>query len=654
MSQPSAGKSAADLATDAGLRMLTSDPARLRAALDEADPATLLLVLVQFTGESVWLQRARPYIAGPMSYQEKMPPALRREIRDRLFEVLMEHAAAHMPLPPVPRGELLRDMLSIAAGEPVGEEYVRMMSEDLSPSLDAPPVTVQDQPPEFVAPESFRVLIIGAGMSGLCAAIRLRQAGISFSIIEKNETVGGTWFENSYPGCGVDTPNHFYSYSFAPYHDWSQLFAKRRELWAYFERIADEYGIRSQVRFNTEVQSAAFDERENIWRIVAKAADGTTVGMQANAVISCVGVLNRPKLPEIPGLGEFRGPAFHTAQWKPDFDWSGKKIAMIGTGASGHQVGPTIAPDVERLTIFQRSPHWVVPNPNYFAQVPDGVKWLLAHLPYYVRWYRFQLFWGFSDGLYRSLQIDPQWNHPKRSINRINERHRRFMERHVRAELGENSALIEKVIPDYPPYGKRILIDNHWFKMLRRSNVDLVTTPIARVNPAGVETSDGKTWPADALVFATGFQASKMLSPMKIHGRDGREIHETWGADDAQAYLGMTVPGYPNFFILLGPNTGLAHGGNAIFMVECQVRHVMACIRELLTKHFRSIEVRQDVSEKYNKAVDDLHSGLVWSHEGVDNWYKNQQGRVFALSPWRLVEYWRMTSQINTADYIFK
>jgi 4-hydroxyacetophenone monooxygenase len=654
MSQPSAGKSAADLATNEGLRMLTSDPARLRAALDEADPATLLLVLVQFTGESVWLQRARPYIAGPMSYQEKMPPALRREIRDRLFEVLMKHAAAHMPLPPVPRGEFLREMLSIAAGEPVGEEYVRMMSEDLSPSLDAPPVTVQDQPPEFIAPESFRVLIIGAGMSGLCAAIRLRQAGISFSIIEKNETVGGTWFENSYPGCGVDTPNHFYSYSFAPDHDWSQLFAKRRELWAYFERIADEYGIRSQVRFNTEVQSAVFDERENIWRIVAKAADGATVGMQANAVISCVGVLNRPKLPEIPGLEEFRGPAFHTAQWKPDFDWSGKKIAMIGTGASGHQVGPTIAPDVERLTIFQRSPHWVVPNPNYFAQVPDGVKWLLAHLPYYVRWYRFQLFWGFSDGLYRSLQIDPQWNHPKRSINRINERHRRFMERHVRAELGENSALIEKVIPDYPPYGKRILIDNHWFKMLRRSNVDLVTAPIARINPAGVETSDGKTWPADALVFATGFQASKMLSPMKIHGRDGREIHETWGADDAQAYLGMTVPGYPNFFILLGPNTGLAHGGNAIFMVECQVRHVMACIRELLTKHFRSIEVRQDVSEKYNKAVDDLHSGLVWSHEGVDNWYKNQQGRVFALSPWRLVEYWRMTSQINTADYIFK
>ncbi len=638
----------------AGLAALAADPRRLRAALEEADAATLLLVLVQFTGDSAWLEKARPYIAGPMSYQEKMPPALRQAIRERLFEVLMDHAAALSPLPRLPRGELLHDMLSIAAGEAVGEEYVRMMREDLSAPQDSPPMPEWTQAPLSTGPAAFQVLIIGAGMSGLCAAIRLKQAGISFSIIEKNQSVGGTWFENTYPGCGVDTPNHFYSYSFAPYHEWSQLFAKRQELWNYFERVADEYGIRSHVRFNTEVESAAFDEPENRWRVIAKAADGSKVEMQADAVISCVGVLNRPKLPEIPGLGEFRGPAFHTAQWKSDFDWRGKSVAMIGTGASGHQVGPTIAPDVERLTIFQRSPHWVVPNPNYFALVPDGVKWLLAHLPYYLRWYRFQLFWGFSDGLYQALQIDPQWGHPNRSINRINERHRRFMERHVRAELGEDSPLLEKVIPDYPPYGKRILIDNHWFKMLKRPNVDLVTTPIARINAAGVETSDGKIWPADALVFATGFQASKMLAPMKIQGRGGREIHDTWGKDDAQAYLGITVPGYPNFFILLGPNTGLAHGGNAIFMVECQVRHVMSGIRELLSKQHHSIEVRQDVSDSYNKTVDDLHGRLVWSHKGVRNWYKNDQGRVFALSPWRLAEYWRMTSEINTSDYIFK
>jgi 4-hydroxyacetophenone monooxygenase len=646
--------------------VLAADPDRLRTALAAADAATLLLVLVQFTGESAWLTRARPFITGPMSYQEKMPPDLRQAIRERLFEVLMEHARTGRALPGLPGGPLLRDMLSIAAGEVIGDEYVAMMSEELSPPPEAPPIIDWHQSPgtSGISGTSgageFNVLIVGAGMSGLCAAIRLKQAGIPFTILEKNETVGGTWFENSYPGCGVDTPNHFYSYSFAPHHDWSQLFAKRRELWMYFERIADEYDIRSQVRFNTEVVSAVFDEALNLWHVtatganVAEAADGGVVHLEANAVISCVGVLNRPKLPEIPGLENFQGPAFHTAQWPADFDWRGKRVAMIGTGASGHQVGPTIAPEVERLTIFQRSPHWVVPNPNYFAQVPDGVKWLLAHLPYYLRWYRFQLFWGFSDGLYAALRIDPAWGDPAHSINRINERHRRFMERHMRAELGEDSALLAKVTPDYPPYGKRILIDNHWFKMLKRPNVDLVTTPISRFDVQGVETRDGKTWPVDALVFATGFKASKMLAPMDIRGRGGREIHEVWGPDDAAAYLGITVPAFPNFFILLGPNTGLAHGGNAIFMVECQVRHVIACLRELMEKNARTIEVRQEVSDRYTKAVDDLHRGLVWSHPGVDNWYKNQFGRVFALSPWRLVEYWRMTTQMNPEDYVFR
>lgn len=636
------------------MKELTSDPARLRAALEQADPATLLLVLVQFTGESAWLDKARPYISGPMSYQEKMPPDLRQSIRQRLFEVLMQLAASAAPLPALPQGDLLREMLSIAAGEPLGEEYVRMMSEELSPPPDPLPLFDPAPSPELDAPAGFNVLIIGAGMSGLCAAVRLKQAGVSFSILEKNPTVGGTWYENSYPGCGVDTPNHFYSYSFAPYHDWSLLFAKRRELWDYFERVADEYGIRERVTFNTEVESAVFDEAEKLWRVAARSADGTTVRLTANVVISCVGVLNRPKIPEIPGLQDFAGPAFHTAQWDPDFDWRGKHVAMIGTGASGHQVGPTIAPDVERLTIFQRSPHWIVPNPNYFAQVPDGVKWLLAHLPYYVRWYRFQLFWGFSDGLYSALQVDPEWTDPKRSINRINERHRRFMERHMRAELGENSPLLDKVMPDYPPYGKRILIDNNWYKMLKRPNVDLVTAPIERVTAVGLETTDGKTWPADALVFATGFQASKMLAPMNIQGRGGVEIHATWGPDDAQAYMGITVPGFPNFFILLGPNTGLAHGGNAIFMVECQVRQVMACLRELVAQHARTIEVRPDVSDRYNQSVDALHSGLVWTHPGVQSWYKNKHGRVFAISPWRLVEYWRMTSALNSADYVFQ
>jgi 4-hydroxyacetophenone monooxygenase len=628
------------------LRVLTEDPARLRAALDDADAATLLLVLVQFTGDATWLEKARSYISGPMSYQEKMPPALREQIRTRLFDVLMDHGSSDKPLPPVPQGALLRNMLSIAAGEPLGDEYVQMMSEELSP-------LPMEEEPALRAADSFRVLIIGAGMSGLCAAVRLQQAGVPFTVLEKNSTVGGTWYENRYPGCGVDTPNHFYSYSFAPHHDWSMLFAKRQELWDYFECVADKYGIRERIQFNTEVESATFEEVTHTWTVVARAADGTRSTRTADVVISCVGVLNRPKIPEIPGLSDFRGAAFHTAQWDGNFDWRGKRVVMIGTGASGHQVGPTIAPDVERLTILQRSPHWIVPNPNYFASVPDGLKWLLAHLPYYVRWYRFQLFWGFSDGLYPALKVDPNWEDPKRSINGINERHRRFMERHMRAELGPDSPLLGKVMPEYPPYGKRILIDNNWYRMLKRPNVDLVTEPIVRMHADGVETKDGTVWPADAVVFATGFQASKMLAPMEIRGRGGREIHSEWGADDATAYMGITVPAFPNFFILLGPNTGLAHGGNAIYMVECQMRQVMSCLREMVARQKHAIEVRPEVSERYTQAVDKLHAGLVWTHPGVQSWYKNASGRVFAISPWPLVEYWRMTSRFDANDYVF-
>jgi 4-hydroxyacetophenone monooxygenase len=367
--------------------------------------------------------------------------------------------------------------------------------------------------------------------------------------------------------------------------------------------------------------------------------------------VSAVGVLNRPQLPDIEGLSAFAGPAFHTAQWDRNFDWRGKRVAMIGTGASGHQVGPSIAPDVARLMIFQRSPHWVVPNPNYHAGVDEGKKWALANVPYYLRWYRFQLFWGFADGLHDALKVDPAWPDQDRSLNALNEKHRRFMERHMRSELAERPDLLEKVVPDYPAYGKRILIDNHWFRMLKRANVDLVTEAIERIVPEGVRMKDGRIHPADALVLATGFKVSKMLLPMKVFGRDGRELHDVWGDDDAKAYLGLTVPGFPNFFILTGPNTTLAHGGNQIFMTECGVRHMMQALRELLESGHRSIECRSEVYENYNRKVDDTHARMVWTHQGMTNWYRNRHGRVFAITPWRLVDYWKMTSRFDAAEY---
>jgi 4-hydroxyacetophenone monooxygenase len=632
----------------AGESSISSD--LLRSALAAADAATLLLVLVHLTRERSWLEAARPHIQGPMSYQELMPDELRAAIRRALFDLL---AVSQRNDAPPPDDALLREMMSVAAGEPVPDEYVPMMREDLTQSSLAARSLRWRRRPEAPVLRDHPVIIIGAGMSGLLAAIQLREAGLPFTIFEKNPSVGGTWYENTYPGCGVDTPNHFYSFAFEPNHEWSHYFAKRDELWTYFERVADKYALRPHIRFGREVTAATFDEARAIWRVTARTAGGAVETAEAPILISAVGALNRPKLPEIAGRERFAGPAFHTAQWPRDFDWRNQHVAMIGTGASGHQVGPSIAPEVAQLTIFQRSPHWVVPNPNYHRDVSPGKKWALAHIPHYLRWYRFQLFWGFADGLHPALQVDPDWPSPQRSLNAVNERHRRFMERHIRGQLPDRPDLLAKVIPDYPPYGKRILIDNHWYEMLRRPNVELVTDAIEAIERAGVRTRDGKLWPADALVFATGFQVSRMLGPMAITGRGGRALREVWGADDARAYMGMTVPGFPNFFMLLGPNTGLAHGGNQIFMSECQVRHVMLALRELIESGARTVECRQEVHDRYNEEVDRLHAGMVWTHRGVTNWYRNPQGRVFAVSPWRLVQYWAMTSRFGRQDYVF-
>ncbi|MBY8821532.1 flavin-containing monooxygenase [Sphingomonas colocasiae] len=629
-----------------------SDKAGLVEAMKAADSATLLLVLVQLTGERHWLERARPYISGPMNYQEKMPDQLRAEIREALLAHLLAFAGDGREWPPIPEGALLEEMLSTAVGEPIGRDYAAMMHQDLDPDHYAPA-----EPGPFGqggdAPIDMDAVIIGAGMSGIAAAIYLQQAGIPFTILEKDAAFGGTWYQNRYPGCGVDTPNHFYSYSFEPNNDWSHFFAKRDELWRYFEDVADRHRLRPHTRFGTEVISATYDETSARWTVVFRERDGATETVTARVVISAVGVLNRPKWPEIEGLESFGGTLLHSGAWDPDFDWRGKRIAMIGTGASGHQIAPTIAPDVAELTIFQRSPHWVVPNPNYFLGVSEGKKWALEHIPFYARWYRFQLFWAFADGLHDALRVDPGWNGDGRSINAANDRHRAFMERFIESELGEGSPLIPKVLPDYPPYGKRILIDNRWYAMLRRDNVALVTDDIVAVRPEGVETADGIVHEVDAIVCATGFQASRMLAPMEIVGRDGVQLRKIWKPDDATAYLGTMMPGFPNFFTLLGPNTSLAHGGNAIFVTECQMRFVMLCIKQMLDGGHEAAEVTDQAHDAYVEDVDRLHDGMVWSYPGVKSWYRNPAGRVFAVLPYRLVDFWKMTGSLDPAAIRF-
>jgi 4-hydroxyacetophenone monooxygenase len=641
-------------ATSAALRAITSDREHLIQALKAADVAPLLMVLVHLGGDPRWLDRLAPFIKGPWSFHEQAPAPLKEELRQAVADLLAEYASSGRPLPAAPPMELLPKMLDTCTGQHVPAEYHPIVLEEMNLSgVDLKNVNWRKRPSSEEL-RKFQVLIVGAGFSGVAMGIKLQEAGVPFTIIEKNDDFGGTWYENSYPGCGVDTANHFYSYSFRVNHDWDHFFAKRDEIFHYIKRTAEENGLTKRIRFGEEVTGAVWVESEAHWRVSTRAANGAVNSFAAKCIVSAVGQLNRPALPDIPGLADFEGPAFHTARWNHEADIAGRRVGMIGTGASGMQVAPAIAPVVEKLTIFQRSPHWAMYNPLYFETVSDDKKWVLNNIPFYAKWFRFQLFWSSSDGFHSTLRIDPQWPDQSRSISAANAKVREQLEAHIFKELGGCRELIAKSTPDYPPYGKRMLRDNHWYRMLTRPNVDLVTSRIDHIERDAVVTTDGVRHDVDVLVMATGFQARRMLTPMHVEGRNGRSIRDEWGEDDPRAYLGITVPGFPNFFLIYGPNTNLAHGGSAVFHSECQIRYIIQALRELIETGNDAMEVRPEPYQAYQDKVDAAARGMVWSHPGVTSWYKNKAGRVSQNSPWRLVDYRNITAELNPEDYSFR
>ena len=627
------------------------DETALRSALAEADIAPLLMVLAQLSGDLDILHEVAPHIQGAWSFMETVPEALKQKVRDRLVSVLRDYAATGREPPRTIPTDTLQQMMSAGVGQTVPEDYIPLLLEETGLDDQASRAVHWRRQPSQDTINSFKVVIIGAGFSGLCTAIRLQEMGILFQILEKNPDVGGTWLENQYPGCAVDTPNHFYSYSFNPNEKWTRHFSRRDEILAYINATVDKFDLRRHIRFNAEVTRAAFNETTARWQITFQTAEGGTETLDANAVVTAIGQLNRPFIPAVAGIDRFQGPLFHTARWDNSVDLAGKRVAMIGTGASAMQTGPSIAPDVGRLLVFQRTRHWAANNPNYHKEVSAGNRWAIENIPYFAKWMRFQLFWAGSDGFHASLRMDPNWTQPESSLNEANHRMREMMIDHIRKELDGDEALLAKVVPPYPPYGKRMLRDNHWYRMLKRPNVDLVTEAIDHIAEDSIVTKDGTVHPVDVIITATGFTASKMLWPMDIEGRGGRTIRGTWGDDDPRAYLGITAPGFPNLFLTYGPNTNLAHGGSIIFHTECQVRYIAQALRDMIENGHAAIEVRPEVHDDYNTRVDEACRTMVWAHPGVTSWYKNKHNRVTVTSPWTLLDYWKLTRHYVPEDY---
>jgi 4-hydroxyacetophenone monooxygenase len=628
---------------------ITDDDATIAAALEDVSIPTLMLSLVHMTGDANLIRGdLKPQGLFLNEVQGYMSEADKAEVRRIALDVIRAYRDGGCTLPPPPSPELVREMMSWLVCEDVPDEYVPMMLEEME--LDGTDARKVDVAADPVARAAFPVVVIGCGQSGLLAGIRLQEAGIPFTIIEKNPDVGGTWFENSYPGCRVDVGNHFYCYSFEPSHQWTEYFAQQPEIQSYFGDVMRRHGIDRHIRWNTEVVSATWRDDSGTWEVVVQPQTITD-----RAVISAVGQLNRPNLPDIPGVDAFAGASFHSSHWDHTVDYRGKRVAVIGAGASGFQIVPTIAGDVAQLTVFQRTAQWMFPNPNYHEKVGPGVRWALRHLPFYGRWYRFLLFWPGCDGGLAAARVDPEWPHQDRAVSETNDLTREIFTAWISEQVGDDPELLAKVIPDYPATGKRTLQDNgSWLHALKRANVELVREGIDHIDEHGVVTTSGARYDVDIIVYATGFQANKFLWPMTITGRDGAVLSEQWG-DEPSAYLGITVPNFPNLFCMYGPGTNLAHGGSLIFHSECQIRYITGCIKALIEGGYQSIEPRPDVHDEYYERTQRELEGLVWSHASIQHsWFKNKHGRIHVLSPWRLVDYWTWTRAPDLDDFVIR
>jgi 4-hydroxyacetophenone monooxygenase len=420
--------------------------------------------------------------------------------------------------------------------------------------------------------------------------------------------------------------------------------------------MVDKYGLGPHCRFGTRVTDVVWDDARARWKVHVVDASGNSESLEARFVISAVGSLNIPKLPEIPGMEHFAGPSFHSARWPDGLDLDGRDVALVGAGASGFQIGPAIADQVRRLTIFQRTAQWIIPNPLYHAAVPPGDHWALRHLPFYGRWYRFIMtFTGIAAGM-DPYRIAPGHEDPTcRSVNAGNERRAEALLASMTSLVAGRPDLLEKIVPDYPATGKRILQDDGtWLRCLQRPNVELVRTQIERIVDDGVVDAQGRHHPADVICYATGFRHNDFLASMEVRGRDGRRLRDEWG-EEPTAYLGITIAGFPNLFCVYGPGTNLAAGASLFYHSEFQVHYAMEAIHETLSGGHRSCEVRRSAHAEYAARYQAEIDQMVWSHPSIrHSHYKNPEGKVFTLSPWALDRHWEWTRRVERADYEFR
>jgi cation diffusion facilitator CzcD-associated flavoprotein CzcO len=478
---------------------------------------------------------------------------------------------------------------------------------------------------------TFQVAIMGAGFAGLGMAIRLKQAGIDdFVVFERDEEVGGTWWANTYPGCQCDIPSHLYSYSFAPNPDWSRTYPLQPEIREYMRGCADRFAVRDHIRFSCALERAEWDEDAGVWRI-----DTTDGSYSAHVLVAAPGPLSEPSIPKLPGLEDFRGMTFHTARWNHEHDLTGRKVAVVGTGASAIQVVPRIQPVAERVTVFQRTPPWVVPHRD--RPITTFEHRLYRHFPALQRAVRAAVYFS------RELLVLGLAYRPK-LMNAV----QRVAEGHLAKQVPDED-LRARLTPDYVIGCKRILPSNNWYPAITQPNVEVVPSGVSEVRPNGVVAADGTLHEVDTLILATGFHVTDIRFAALVHGRGGVQLSELWDGSP-QAYRGAAMPDFPNLFLLVGPNTGLGHN-SVVFMIEAQLNYLFGALEAMRRRGATRIEVRRDAYDAYNEHVQARLEGTVWNTGGCSSWYIDRNGRNSTIWPDFTWRFWQQTRRFDEPAY---
>jgi 4-hydroxyacetophenone monooxygenase len=635
----------ATVETSVRLELLDASDETIEDAVGYADPMVLRGLLYQLTGDDEVAATKVGTSASAAGFSAGVAPATEEDVallRRKTVEFLKAYRDAGAGEITIGPEERLGVSMALAAGWDLKPEAIEFWSEELAIDPWARGLEWQQAPPK--QREDFSVTIIGAGMGGLNAAIQLKHAGLPYTVIERNSGVGGVWFENHYPGARVDSPSRLYTHIFGVDYSYPSAFCPWTENQKYFDWVADNFDIRDDIVFDTEVRAMVWDDESSTWEIEIDGPDGQRT-LRSHAVISAVGFLNRPNIPEIEGMADFEGPSWHSARWPEDIDLTNKRVAVIGTGCTGYQMIPELALEVGHVSVFQRTPQWLFAMPGYRSPFPPQANWLDRNLPYHTNFMRFRSVSGFGLAFAGAAEIDPDFDDPY-AVSLANKRVRDGCIEFLEQKLGDPE-LVAKMTPLHPVLSERpVLVDPDYSVLdaIQRDNVSLVTDGIRRITKTGIETSDGTQYEVDVIVYATGFHATEYLVPMTITGRGGQTVDELWADSGARAYLGAMIPGFPNFWTIYGPNTNGGLLPPAFH--EMGTVYALRCIERLILDDKKSIDVKEDAYWRYNEIIDERNARRAWSDPRAHHYYWTKKfGRSATQCPLTGIEMWNLLRQ---------